>query len=925
MGYQSETDLEKNLIDKLSKLGFIPVKIKDYDELLLNFREQMNKFNKDKLNGTDLTNLEFERLKTGISGKTVFQCAKQLRDLFPLDREDGTTVYLEFFSKYPEKNIWQVTNQVTVTGRYKNRYDVTVLANGVPVIQIELKRAGVDIKEAINQIDRYRVHSYKGLFHFVQYYVVSNAVETRYFSNTDDLRIMKSLTFYWTDENNRRINNLDEFSVEFLNPNRITKMICKYIVLTESDKNMIIMRPYQIYATEAVVDRALSSERGGFVWHTTGSGKTLTSWKCANLLIQEQKIKKVFFLVDRNDLDTQTMAEFNRFEPDCVDATDKTYKLVNQIEDSNVKLIISTIQKMTKAINKPKYAAKLAQYKDEKVIFIIDECHRSQFGKMHTAIKNYFTKAQYFGFTGTPLFPENKSQDGRTTADIFGDCLHKYMIKEAIFDKNVLGFSVEYISTYKGQYDAEDETLVEAIDTTEVIESDKRINLVANHIISCHNNKTRIKGNTYTSIFAVSSIDMLMKYYDKFKSIDHDLKIVGVFSFGTNEDLEDKEEHSKDQLERLMKDYNDMFDTNFNTDTFAGYNADISKRMKMKKASYIDILLVVNMYLTGFDSRPLNTLYVDKNLEWHSLLQAFSRTNRVEKETKQFGNIVCFRNLKKKTDAALRLFSGGGDVSEVLLKPYSYYVRKFKELLGVLFKIVPTPDDVDLLQSEDDQAKFVIAFRELSKVLLTLETFSDFTWEDLLPEITQQEYENYKSKYFTIHDAVKKRREAERVSILADIDFAIELIETDKINVAYIMNLLKNVDWEHKEQKERDIAHIFDELDRSDSPELRKKVDLIKAFLEKVAPIAVVGDSVLEMYAEFEDEQRNKEIEEFAQVNGVDVIYLEKLITEYSFSGILDNSQIKKELRGDLGFKQLRELVAKVTQFIIENCEKYGV
>lgn len=404
MGYQSETDLEKNLIDKLSKLGFIPVKIKDYDELLLNFREQMNKFNKDKLNGTDLTNLEFERLKTGISGKTVFQCAKQLRDLFPLDREDGTTVYLEFFSKYPEKNIWQVTNQVTVTGRYKNRYDVTVLANGVPVIQIELKRAGVDIKEAINQIDRYRVHSYKGLFHFVQYYVVSNAVETRYFSNTDDLRIMKSLTFYWTDENNRRINNLDEFSVEFLNPNRITKMICKYIVLTESDKNMIIMRPYQIYATEAVVDRALSSERGGFVWHTTGSGKTLTSWKCANLLIQEQKIKKVFFLVDRNDLDTQTMAEFNRFEPDCVDATDKTYKLVNQIEDSNVKLIISTIQKMTKAINKPKYAAKLAQYKDEKVIFIIDECHRSQFGKMHTAIKNYFTKAQYFGFTGTPLF-----------------------------------------------------------------------------------------------------------------------------------------------------------------------------------------------------------------------------------------------------------------------------------------------------------------------------------------------------------------------------------------------------------------------------------------------------------------------------------------------------------------------------------------
>ena len=801
MGYQSEAELENNLINKLGAQGFKPVKIKDYDTLLLNFRKQMNRFNRDKLNGLDMTDVEFERLMTGLTGKTVFQCAKQLRDQFVLDREDGSTVYLDFFSKYPERNIWQVTNQVTVVGKYKNRYDVTLLANGIPIVQIELKRAGIDIKEAINQIDRYRIHSYKGLFHFVQFYVVSNSVETRYFSNTDDARIMKSLTFYWTDEKNKRINNLDEFSVDFLSVNRVTKMIYKYMILTESDKNLIIMRPYQIYATEAVMDRALSTERGGFVWHTTGSGKTLTSWKCANLLIQEPRIKKVFFLVDRNDLDTQTMAEFNRFEPDCVDVTDKTYKLVKQIENANIKLIISTIQKMSKAIKNPKYTAKLEAYKDEKVIFIIDECHRSQFGKMHKEIKKYFTKAQYFGFTGTPLFVENKSQDGRTTSDIFGDCLHEYMIKEAIFDKNVLGFSVEYISTYRGQYDAEDETLVEAIDTKEVLESDERVNLIANHIIQHHEGKTRIKGNTYTSIFAVSSIDMLMKYYDALKSINHDYKVAGVFSFGTNEDLEEKTEHSKDQLERLMLDYNRMFNTGFSTDTFAGYNADISKRMKMKKKPHIDILLVVNMYLTGFDSRPLNTLYVDKNLEWHSLLQAFSRTNRVEKETKQFGNIVCFRNLKKKTDDALRLFSGGGDVTEVLLKPYSYYVKRFKELLGILYKITPTPDDVDLLQSEEDQAKFVIAFRELSKVLLTLETFSDFTWNDLLPEITQQEYENFKSRYFTIHDNVVKRHEAERVSILADIDFAIELVQTDKINVAYIMNLLKDVDLSNKEQK----------------------------------------------------------------------------------------------------------------------------
>lgn len=925
MGYQSEADLENHLIQKLSTLGFSSVKINDYEELVKNFREQLNKFNRDKLGGIDMSDTEFDRVMTGITGKTVFQCAKQLRDQIILDRDDGTHVYLDFFSKYPEKNIWQVTNQVTVVGKYKNRYDVTLLANGLPIIQIELKRAGIDIKEAINQIDRYRIHSYKGLFHFVQFYVISNSVETRYFSNTDDARIMKSLTFYWTNESNKRINNLDEFSIEFLNANRITKMICKYMVLSESEKSLIIMRPYQIYATEAVVDKALSTERGGFVWHTTGSGKTLTSWKCANLLIQEPKIKKVFFLVDRNDLDTQTMAEFNRFEEDCVDATDKTYKLVKQIENDGVKLIISTIQKMSKAIKSPTYSAKLAPYKDEKVIFIIDECHRSQFGKMHTEIKKYFTKAQYFGFTGTPLFPENKSQDGRTTSDIFGDCLHKYMIKEAIFDKNVLGFSVEYVSTYKGQYDAEDETLVEAIDTTEVLESEERVNVIVNHVLAHHEGKTWIKGNSYTSIFAVSSIDMLMKYYEAFKQKDHKFNIVGVFSFGTNEDLEDKSEHSRDQLQRLMLDYNKLFGTNYSTDTFAGYNADISKRMKQKKQPYIDILLVVNMYLTGFDSRPLNTLYIDKNLEWHSLLQAFSRTNRVEKETKQFGNIVCFRNLKKKTDNALRLFSGGGDVSEVLLKPYSYYVDRFKELLGVLYKITPTPEDVDLLQSEEDQAKFVIAFRELSKVLLTLETFSDFTWDDLLPEITQQEYENFKSRYFTIHDNVVKRRESERVSILADIDFAIEIIETDKINVAYIMNLLKNVDFSNKEQKEKDIAHIFDELDRSDSPELRKKVDLIRAFLNKVVPTMSDGDSVLDAYADFEDAQRNTEIEYFASENGVSAEFLKQLIAEYSFSGIMDSSKIKSELRGDLGFKQLRELVAKVTQFVIENCDKYNV
>ena len=483
-----------------------------------------------------------------LSGKSVFQCAKQLRDQFVLDRDDGTTCYLKFISLYDDENIYQVTNQVTVVGKYTNRYDVTILCNGLPIVQIELKRAGVDIKEAINQIDRYRVHSYKGLFHYIQIFVVSNSVETRYFANTDQQRIMKSLTFYWTDEINNRINNLNEFCDAFFNVTRLMRMINRYMVLSEVDKTLIVMRPYQIFATEALLRRALDTNQGGFIFHTTGSGKTLTSFKCAQLLTREEKIKKVFFLVDRSDLDTQTMQEFNRFQEGCVDATDRTDVLVKQIKDKNNKLICTTIQKMAIAIKNKRYEKIMEEWAEEKVIFIIDECHRSQFGKMHNDVKKFFKNAQYFGFTGTPRFKENKSQDGRTTTDVFGKCLHSYMIKEAIFDRNVLGFNVEYISTYEGQYDENDNTLVEAIDKTEVLESDERISMIAHHIIEHYETKSKIGKNKYTAIFATSSIPMLIKYYDEFKKIKHNLKIAAIFSYGTNEDLEDKTEHSRDSF-----------------------------------------------------------------------------------------------------------------------------------------------------------------------------------------------------------------------------------------------------------------------------------------------------------------------------------------------------------------------------------------
>ena len=919
MGYQSEAELEEHLIQKLVSQNYDRVKLVDYDALVDNFRKELNILNKNTLDH-ELTDSEFKRVLNSIDSKSIYASARQLRDQFTLELDDGREIYMKLFSSDPDENHFQVANQITVVGKYTNRYDVTILVNGLPLVQIELKRSGIDIKEAINQIDRYRLHSYKGLFHYVQIYVVSNSVETRYFSNTDDKRITKSLTFYWTDEANKRINKLEEFSESFFDKVRLTKIIDKYMIIKDSEKVLMVMRPYQIFATEAIYNQALFTNKGGYVWHTTGSGKTLTSWKVAMLLSKEPSIKKVFFLVDRSDLDDQTTREFNSFEDGCVDATDKTYVLAKQIKDQNKRFIISTIQKMAIAIKTVSYKKELEAYRDEKVIFIIDECHRSQFGKMHNDVKRFFTKAQYFGFTGTPRFAENKSQDGRTTEDIFGERLHSYMIKEAIFDRNVLGFNIEYISTYKGQYDIEDTELVEAIDRQEVLESDERVALIANHIVDHHTTKTRISGNKYTAIFATSSIPMLVKYYDAFKKIKHNLKIAAVFSYGANEDLDGKDEHSRDQLERIIKDYNEMFETNFSTDTFSAYDNDVQRRLQLKKIPEIDLLLVVNMHLTGFDSKPLNTLYVDKNLEWHSLLQAFSRTNRVEKETKQFGNIVCYRNLKKATDDALRLFSGGGNIDGVLLKPFEHYVKEFEKQGFELRAICPTAADVDDLQSEEDQAKFVVAFRELSKTLLTLETFIDFDWADIRC-MSQQEYEDFKSRYQTIYDLIKQQRKAEKASILLDIDFAIDIIETDRINVAYIMNLLRNVDLVNPSQKKKDIEHIKNELLRSDSPELKKKIDLIQAFLNEVVIGMNPNVDMDESWAQYEQRKRNEEIEAFAKEKEIDGEYLKGVIAEYEFSGNIDREGIRDQVK--LPLLKARKLISEIEEFIINNSLRF--
>ncbi|KAI3344418.1 type I restriction endonuclease subunit R [Clostridium botulinum] len=917
MSYQSEAELERLLVEQLVSQGYEKVKIEDEASLIENFREQLYLHNESKLDKVRFTDKEFERILRHVEGKSVFQSAKILRDKFILDREDDSKVYLEFFdSKQWCKNRFQVTTQTTVVGKYTNRYDVTLLINGLPLIQIELKRRGLDLKEAFNQIERYRKHSYQGLYRYIQVFVVSNGVDTKYFANTDK-ELLFSQTFFWTDVKNERISNLNEFTQNFLEKCHIAKVIARYMVINESDKALMIMRPYQIFAVEALINRALETNNNGYIWHTTGSGKTLTSFKVSQILSNEPSIKKVFFLVDRKDLDSQTLSEFNKFEPDSVDTTDKTFTLVNQIKDINKPLIVTTIQKMANAINTPKYANIMDKYKDEKVVFIIDECHRSQFGDMHKAINKHFSNAQYFGFTGTPRFEENKSQDGRVTADLFEKCLHTYLIKDAINDGNVLGFSVEYIKTFSGDYDENDDTKVSAIDTDEVIMSNERISLVADHIIKNHPGKTR--NMEYTAILTVQSIPMLVKYYDKFKELNHNLKIAGIFTYGANEESEGKDEHSRDSLERMISDYNSIFDTNYSTDTFSNYFADVSKRVKKAQ---IDILLVVNMFLTGFDSKTLNTLYVDKNLKYHDLIQAFSRTNRVQKATKPYGNIVCYRNLKKRTDDAIRLFSQTHNTDTVLMESYENYLDKFKAELARLLKLTQTPSDVDSLEAEEDKKKFIISFRELSKALVKLQTFTDFEFKEDNLGISEQTYQDFKSKYFLIYDSVKKS-EGDKVSILADIDFGIELMHTDKINVSYIMNLIRDIDLSDAKKRDKDVKNILKELDRADNEELRLKVELLKTFLNKVVPTLSPEDSIEEAYNDYHEEKREEEVEEFASEVGLEKENIKSYLSEYEYSGLVNQKEISDDIVAP--FLKKKKIVKVIKDFIFNHVEKFSL
>lgn len=921
MAYQSEAQLEEQLIEQLKSQNYSVVSLPDYDSLLENFKQQFEAFNAVNLNGKPLSPKEWERVLNYLNGKSIFESAKILRDKFVLERDDGTRPYLQLLSEDHSKNRFQVTHQTTVVGKYTNRYDVTILINGLPLVQIELKRRGVDIKEAVNQIMRYRKHSYQGLYHFIQLFVVSNGVDTKYFANSDR-DIMYSHTFFWTDDNNIRVTNLKDFSIVFLARDLLVKMITKFTVLNDTDKIMMVMRPYQVYATEALIRQATLTNRNAYIWHTTGAGKTLTAFKTAQILSTIPSIKKVIFLVDRKDLDTQTTEEFNKFEAGSVDTTDRTDVLVKQMKDKNRQLIITTIQKMSTAVKKPQYAKTMELYRSEKVVFIIDECHRSQFGDMHRDIVRHFTKAQFFGFTGTPRFEVNGKVEGKvtqTTEMLFGECLHSYLIKDAIFDNNVLGFHIEYIKTIRGDYDENDATMTEAIDVGELYMADERMSLIANHIVNNHKAKTR--NRQYTAIFAVSSIPMLVKYYSIFKSIKHDLNIAGIFSYGANEDYEGHDEHSRDALERIIGDYNETFSTNFSTDTFSAYHKDISDRVKGKKTKPLDILLVVNMFLTGFDSKPLSVLYVDKDMMYHDLLQAYSRTNRVEKETKPWGIIVCYRNLKQKTDDALALFSKG-QATGIIAESFEYYANKFNELVAKIKQLAPTPASVDMMYSEDDQKMFVVLFRELTRYLLSLQTFVEFSFDRSNLDMTDQEYQDYKSKYLLLYRQHQTGKEV--VSVLNDVDFCIELMESDRINVAYIMNLIRNINFASKETRERDIEHIKDELNRSDNMHLHKKIDILRAFLDNVVSGFDGGEDIDAAYNEFENKQKDEEIETFATGEGVDPAILKEHIAEYEFTGVLNPGDIRDRITSPMPLLKKRSLVGRIVDFIYSHVDKFS-
>ncbi len=950
MGHQSEALLENNLIKQLRGLEYASVQVQDGEALISNLQSQLELFNE-----TTFTAKEFDAIINHLAKGNVFEKAKTLRDRFQLTKEDGTSFYVRFFNAEDNsRNLFQVTNQISLEGSYKNRFDVTLLVNGLPLVQIELKRSGIEIKEAFNQINRYQLHSFwsnHGLFQYVQLFVISNGVNTKYLAN-NKLQSVKQ-TFFWADANNKNTTELTEFAAAFLNPTHLGKMIAHYIVINETHKVMMVLRPYQYFATEAIIHQIKNSNDNAYIWHTTGSGKTLTSFKASQIVMELPEVYKVVFVVDRKDLDFQTMNEFNAFKKDSVDVTDNTQSLVRQLTD-NTKLVLTTIQKLNNAVSE-RFAGKIESLRHKKIVFIFDECHRSQFGETHDRITKFFDKSQLIGFTGTPIFAENASKNDlgkRTTKDLFGNCLHKYVITDAIRDENVLRFGIEYVGKYKNKSKAFIDIEVEDIDKQEVLDSEKRINKIVDYIIAYHNQKTFSRD--YSALLAVSSINNVIQYYDLFqqkKAIgEHDLRIATIFTYGTNEDSDEAQDflpedevdfdvmaepisslqssHSRDKLESYIVDYNNMFGTSYSTkdsESFQKYAQNISKRLKdREKENFnnekdrLDIVIVVNMMLTGFDAKKVNTLYVDKNLKQHGLIQAFSRTNRILGEQKSQGNILSFRNLKKATDDAIALFSNKDAIEVVTMPDYEKIAEKFDEALKLLREITPTYQSVNDLEGEEAEAQFVQAFRKLMRAMNVLQSYTDFDWEDLL--IDEQEFEDYKSKYLYLYEKVKRDTQKQKTSILDEIDFELELIHRDRINVAYILKLLVDLKGAKTESAAAVQRKTIIDLLGGDI-QLRSKRELIQKFIDENMPHIKDGDNIEDEFEKFWQDQKVLALGKLCEDEHLDKAQFKSLIDAYIYSGrepikdevfqCLDNrpSILQARVIGD-------RIIAKMKEFV---------
>ena len=903
MPVQSEAALENGLIATLQQMNYEYVQIEEEKNLRTNFKSQLEKHNRKRLEEigrTEFTEAEFEKILIYLEGGTRFEKAKKLRDLFPLELDNGERLWVEFLNRtHWCQNEFQVSHQITAEGRKKCRYDVTILINGLPLVQIELKRRGVELKQAYNQIQRYHKTSFHGLFDYVQLFVISNGVNTRYFTNNPNSGY--KFTFNWTDADNVPFNELEKFATSFFDKCTLGKIIGKYIVLHEGDKCLMVLRPYQFYAVEKILDRVKNSNNNGYIWHTTGAGKTLTSFKAAQLVAELDDVDKVMFVVDRHDLDTQTQSEYEAFEPGAVDSTDNTDELVKRLH-GNSKIIITTIQKLNAAVSKQWYSRRIEEIRHARIVMIFDECHRSHFGDCHKNIVRFFDNTQIFGFTGTPIFVEN-AVDGHTTKEIFGNCLHKYLIKDAIADENVLGFLVEY---YHGNADVDNA-------------NQNRMTEIAKFILN-NFNKSTFDGE-FDALFAVQSVSTLIRYYKIFKSLNPKIRIGAVFTYASNSSQDDaltgmntgsyvsESTGEADDLQAIMDDYNDMFGTSFTTENFRAYYDDINLRMKKKKTDMksLDLCLVVGMFLTGFDSKKLNTLYVDKNMDYHGLLQAFSRTNRVLNEKKRFGKIVCFRDLKSNVDASIKLFSNSNNLEDIVRPPFNEIKKNYQELTTNFLEQYPTPSSIDLLQSEKDKKQFILAFRDVIKKHAEIQVYDEFEEDAADLGMTEQQFMDFRSKYLDIYDTFAggckpseenqtpdedtESTETSTESGIDDIDFCLELLHSDIINVTYILELIADLNPYSADYKEK-RTYIIDTMIKD--AELRNKAKLIDGFIQQnvdddrdnfmARKQKFDGTSDLEeRLNNYITTERNNAVDKLAKEEGLDVSVLNHYLSEYDY------------------------------------------